>query len=57
MQHLPRDYGWDTYEQAHEQVCREHNLLPTRAIHVAHSLDRNQVWGIADLLLGAKTPN
>lgn len=57
IQNLPRDYAWDTYQLAHEQACAEHNLLPSRAIHVAHSLDRSQVWGIANLLFGRQTPN
>lgn len=57
IKNLPRDYAWDTYESAHERVCRDHNLLPTKAIHVAHSLDRGQVWGIADLLLGSSAPD
>lgn len=57
MQNLPREYAWDTYGERHQMVCQEYNLLPTKAIHVAHSLDRTQVWGIADLLLGGPTPN
>ena len=57
MKNLPRDYAWNTYQHAHEQVCQDHNLLPSRAIHVAHSPDRSQVWGIANLILGASTPD
>ena len=57
MQNLPRDYGWDTYGEKHAIVCRENSLLPSKCIHVAHSLDHSEVWGIADLLLGSSAPD
>lgn len=48
MGQLPRDYAWDTYREKHGQVCKEHNLSPTKMIHVARQDDH--VVGIARLL-------
>jgi hypothetical protein len=53
---IPRDYGWDTYGKLHYSTCQELNLLPTKLIHVAHTLDRSNVVGIGDEL-SLKSPN
>jgi hypothetical protein len=56
MSQLPRDYAWETYGDKHFKICQEHNLTPTKMIHVAKQQD--QVVGIARLLeLGSSTPN
>ena len=57
MENLPRDYAWNTYADQHYAICKEYNLLPTKAIHVAHSQDHTQVYGIANLFLSSFTPN
>ena len=48
MSQLPRDYAWETYKNKHFEICLEHNLTPTKMIHVAQQND--QVVGIARLL-------
>lgn len=53
---IPRDYGWNTYGDQHFDCCSQLNLLPTKLLHVAHSMDRTQVLGIGRLL-GESTPD
>jgi hypothetical protein len=50
IDHIPRDYGWDTYQQRHHDCCDSLGLLPTNLIHVAHSVSRDQVLGIGRML-------
>lgn len=50
MQNLDRDYGWNTYQQRHTDVCIEHGLCPSKIIHVAHDPESQEVKGIAHLL-------
>jgi hypothetical protein len=50
MDRLPRDYGRDTYENRHHEVCNKLNLLPTKLIHVALKPDLSDVVGIGDIL-------
>jgi len=48
MNHLSRDYAWETYGQKHFEICSEFDLTPTKMIHVARRDDL--VVGIAKLL-------
>jgi hypothetical protein len=49
VNNLARDYAWDTYRSKHFSVCQEHNLEPSRAIHVAYQ--GSTPVGIAGLLV------
>lgn len=48
IKNLDRDYAWHNYTGRHHQVCNEHNLLPSKLIHVAHQGDKTV--GIGNLL-------
>jgi hypothetical protein len=50
LTNLPRDYAWERYGDQHFAVCEQHDLRPSKVIHVAH--DDSGVVGIAGLLLG-----
>ena len=57
MSNLPRDYAWNTYAKAHQDICMQNGLASSKIIHVAHRADRSGVVGIGTLLsLGAKAP-
>lgn len=49
INNLARDYAWETYSNRHYTVCKEYNLTPSKAIHVAYQ-DSTPV-GIAGLLV------
>lgn len=34
INHLPRDYVWDTYGKKYDQLCNDHNLIKTKMLHV-----------------------
>ena len=36
MKNLSIDYGWNTYEKQHYEVCKEHGLTPSKIFYVAH---------------------
>jgi hypothetical protein len=49
VDHVPRDYAWDTYELDHMDICRTLDLIPTDLIHVVRE-DNGQGWGIGNML-------
>ena len=58
IRNLDRDYGWNTYQQRHIDVCHQHGLIPSKIVHVAHDPNLSQVWGISNLLtLGFQAPD
>ena len=50
MKNLDRDYGWNTYQTRHMDVCKQYGLCPSKIVHVAHDAGSAQVLGIAKLL-------
>ena len=49
LQQVPKNYLWSTYEQAYNQVCKEHNLIPTKCIHMAKI--NNRTVGVSQAIL------
>lgn len=54
MNNVPRDYGWDAYGEKYYNVCTEHNLVPTKIIHIAKIPGDETPYGIAQLLTSNK---
>jgi hypothetical protein len=52
MQHIPRDYGWDTYAKQHYNVCKQFGLEATNIIHVGINPATKYPLGIGDFLGG-----
>ena len=50
LNNIPRDYTWNTYGEAHHDLCRELNLNPSKLVHVAHANDYSAVLGIGQML-------
>jgi hypothetical protein len=48
MSQVEPDYLWNTYGDRHHEICRALKLRPSRIIHVARSLDRTQLYGLAN---------
>jgi hypothetical protein len=48
MSQVEPDYLWNTYGDRHQEICRALKLRPSRIIHVARSLDRTQLYGLAN---------
>lgn len=58
MRNLDRDYGWNTYQKRHVDVCQEYGLCTSKIIHVAHDPESHEVCGIAQLLtFGFEAPD
>jgi hypothetical protein len=51
MQHMPIDYGWETYRDKNHAICNLYNLTPTDLVHVVIDPKDNQTYGIADALV------
>jgi hypothetical protein len=49
LEHITPDHLWDTHEENYYKVCKDFNLEPTQAIHVA-TQGPDWVYGIAPLL-------
>jgi hypothetical protein len=49
LDRIPTDHLWDTHEANYYKVCKDFNLEPTQAIHVA-TQGENYIYGIAPLL-------
>lgn len=49
LKRVPKNYLWQEYEQAYNQVCEEHHLTPSKCIHMA-SLD-NRTVGVSAAIL------
>ena len=49
MNHFGPEYFWKTYEKEYAQVCKDFNLVPTKAIHLAKTTDGKPV-GVRPLL-------
>jgi hypothetical protein len=56
INHLERDYCWNTYGDRHHDLCSSLGLLPTKIIHVVQDLETKKSLGIG-LALGESTPN
>ena len=50
MQHETVDYFIDTYKEKYYDVCRKLMLRPSNIIHAAHTMNRQQLLGLKDLL-------
>ena len=48
VQHFPSDYLWNTYGSVYYKVCKDFNLTPTKAIHIA--LKEGHVVGLSPLI-------
>jgi hypothetical protein len=48
MSQIEPDYLWNTYGDRHHEICRALKLRPSRIIHAARSLDRTQLYGLAN---------
>lgn len=48
MSQVKPDYLWDTYGDQHREICRALKLRPSKIIHAARSLDRTQLYGLAN---------
>lgn len=53
VQHIPRDYTWNTYHDQHFDLCNQLDLTPTKITHVALD-ENNQPIGIGQALVKAK---
>jgi hypothetical protein len=49
MDNLERDYGWNTYGEKYQTVCKEHNLEQTNFIYVAKH--NNEPVSVSNLLI------
>lgn len=49
MRDLGPEYFWKKYETRYYQVCEDFNLIPTKAIHVAKTIE-GQILGVRPLL-------
>lgn len=49
MEEIGPEYFWRKYESHYQQVCRDFNLKPTKAVHLARTMDGDPV-GIRPLL-------
>lgn len=49
MQDIGPEYFWKKYETRYYQVCEDFNLIPTKAIHVAKTIE-GQILGVRPLL-------
>ena len=50
INNIPRDYAWNTYGDAHYDLCRALDLNPSKLVHVAHANDYSAVLGIGQML-------
>ena len=48
MSQVAPDYLWNTYGDQHQEICRALKLRPSKIIHAARSLDRTQLYGLAN---------
>ena len=48
MSQVEPDYLWNTYGDQHRAICRVLKLRPSKIIHAARSLDRTQLYGLAN---------
>lgn len=48
MSQVDPDYLWNTYGDRHREICRTLKLRPSKIIHAARSLDRTQLFGLAN---------
>jgi hypothetical protein len=48
MSQVEPDYLWNTYGDQHREICRALKLRPSKIIHAARSLDRTQLYGMAN---------
>jgi hypothetical protein len=48
MSQVEPDYLWNTYGDRHREICRTLKLRPSKIIHAARSLDRTQLYGLAN---------
>lgn len=51
MSQVEPDYLWNTYGDRHREICRALKLRPSKIIHAARSLDRTQLYGLADFFV------
>jgi len=47
---IPRDYGWQTYQTTHQEICQQLNLQSTDLVHVAIDPTTIEQLGITPLL-------
>jgi len=47
---IPRDYGWNTYANAHRDICQSLDLVETDLIHVVKTKPDGLAMGITNLL-------
>ena len=48
MSQIEPDYLWNTYGDQYKEICRTLWLRPSKIIHAARSLDRTQLYGLAN---------
>ena len=51
MSQVEPDYLWNTYGDLHTEICRTLRLRPSKIIHAARSLDRTQLYGLANMMV------
>ena len=49
LEHVEKDYLWYNYANEHRKICRDFNLAPTNAVHIAKT-SKNITVGISPLL-------
>lgn len=49
INHVPRDYGWDTYGVYHNDICRELGLTATDLVHVVQD-HQGKCMGITNMI-------
>jgi len=47
---IPRDYGWNMYESKYNTLCQEHDLIPTKMIHVVKLPNDNDSYSVGPIL-------
>lgn len=47
---IPRDYGWDKYGNAHQEICKKLGLKTTKMIHVARNPESKLPVGIGEIM-------
>lgn len=50
IKNLPRDYGWEKYYDAHHNICKTLDLIPTKIVHVGQFKDGSGPAGIGNML-------
>lgn len=51
MSQVEPDYLWNTYGDLHREICRTLKLRPSKIVHAAQSLDRTQLYGLANMMV------